>query len=271
MPDNRPIGIFDSGIGGLTIARSVSELMPDEQILFFGDTAHLPYGDKSAEAIKSYVKRIAEYFVDNDCKIILLACNSASAAAYSLIHKLHSGNVPVLNVIDPNVEYVCRKKYKTVGIIGTKATVTSRAYNRKFATANPDLIIKSVATPLLAPMIEEGFFNNNISQTVINSYLSNKKLAGIEALVLACTHYPLIKAEIEKFYAQQHLNVEIIDSTDVISEYTQKFLHKHRMLASPGNVPEHLFCVSDFTASFQKTTNIFYGEAVKLKHVPIWG
>jgi len=271
MADNRPIGIFDSGIGGLTIARSVSELMPDEQILFFGDTAHLPYGDKSSEAIKSYVKRIAEYFVDNDCKLILLACNSASAAAYSLIHKLHSGKVPVLNVIDPNVEYVCRKKYKTVGIIGTKATITSRAYNRKFATANPNLKVKSIATPLLAPMIEEGFFNNNISQTVINSYLSNKNLSGIEALVLACTHYPLIKAEIEKFYAQQNIKVEIIDSTDVISEYTQKFMHKHRMLASPGNVPEHLFCVSDFTASFQKTTNIFYGEAVKLKHVPIWG
>src|SRR6185437_8358602 len=111
MPDNRPVGIFDSGIGGLTIARSVSALMPDEQILFFGDTAHLPYGDKSAEAIKSYVKRIAEYFVDNDCKLILLACNSASAAAYPLVHKLLNATVPVLNVIDPNVEYVGRKGY----------------------------------------------------------------------------------------------------------------------------------------------------------------
>ncbi len=271
MPDNRPIGIFDSGIGGLTIARSVSELMPNEQILFFGDTAHLPYGDKSAEAIRSYVTRIAEFFIDNDCKLILLACNSASAAAYSMIHKLHSGKVPVLNVIDPNVEYVCRRKYKTVGIIGTKATITSRAYNRKFATAAPDLVVKSMATPLLAPMIEEGFFNNNISQTVVNSYLSNKKLSGIEALVLACTHYPLIKPEIDKYFNQQYSKVEVIDSTHVISEYTKKQLGIHRLLAEKDRIPEHLFCVSDFTASFQKTTNIFYGEAVKLKHVAIWG
>ena len=271
MPDNRPIGIFDSGIGGLTIARSVSQLMPDEQILFFGDTAHLPYGDKSAEAIKSYVSRIAEYFIDNDCKLILLACNSASAAAYSLIHKMHSNTVPVLNVIDPTVEYVCRKNYNTVGIIGTKATVRSRAYNRKFASANPGLKVKSIATPLLASMIEEGYFNNNISQTIINAYLSNKKLSGIEALILACTHYPLIKNEIENYYRLQKSIVEIIDSTDVISEYTSRFMHRRRMLAEPGRVPDHQFCVSDFTASFQKTTQIFYGEAVKLKHVAIWG
>jgi glutamate racemase len=270
VPDNRPIGIFDSGIGGLTIARSVSTLMPDEQILFFGDTAHLPYGDKSSEAIKSYVSRIAEYFIDNGCKLILLACNSASAAAYPLLHKLHSETHPVLNVIDPNVEFVSLRDLKTVGIIGTKATISSRAYNRKFASAKVELKVKSIAAPLLAPMIEEGYFNNNISQTIINSYLSNKNLNGIDALVLACTHYPLIKREIENYYAQQKLYVEIIDSTDVIAAYTKKYMQKHKMLAAYGRIPEHQFCVSDFTASFQKTTNIFWGEAVKLKHVPIW-
>jgi glutamate racemase len=270
MYDNRPIGIFDSGIGGLTIARAVSQLMPDEQILFFGDTAHLPYGDKSAEAIKSYVSRIAEFFIENGCKLILLACNSASAAAYPMLHKLHSETHPVLNVIDPNVEYVVKRHHKTVGVIGTKATISSRAYIRKFAVADPGLKVKSMATPLLAPMIEEGYFNNNISQTIINSYLSNKKLSGIDALVLACTHYPLIKNEIETYFRQQKLKVEIIDSTDVIAAYTKKYMHKHHMAASKGRHPEHQFCVSDFTNSFQKTTNIFYGEAVKLTHIPIW-
>jgi glutamate racemase len=269
-PDNRPIGIFDSGIGGLTIARSVSELMPNEQILFFGDTAHLPYGDKSAEAIKSYVSRIADFFIENDCKMILLACNSASAAAYPLLHKLHSSTHPVLNVIDPNVEYVCKKGHSTIGVIGTKATVSSRTYNRKFAASNPELKVKSMATPLLAPMIEEGYFNNNISQTIINSYLSNKKLSGIDALVLACTHYPLIKKEIETYFANQKSKVEIIDSTDVVAAYVKKYIHNKKMSALIGRVPEHQFCVSDFTTSFQKTTNIFYGEAVKLTHIPIW-
>jgi glutamate racemase len=271
LSDNRPIGIFDSGIGGLTIARAVSQLMPEEQILFFGDTAHLPYGDKSSEAIKSYVKRIAEFFIENNCKLILLACNSASAAAYPTLYKLHSDTHPVLNVIDPNVEYVVKGKHKVVGVIGTKATISSRAYIRKFAVADPNLKVKSMATPLLAPMIEEGYFNNNISQTIINSYLSNKKLEGIDALVLACTHYPLIKKEIETYYKNQKSKVEIIDSTDVIAAYTRNYIHKHKMQADAGRKPVHQFCVSDFTHSFQKTTNIFYGEAVKLTHVPIWG
>src|SRR5437588_12614758 len=122
MSNNKPIGIFDSGIGGLTIARAISDMMPQETLLFFGDTAHLPYGDKSASAIKSYVSYIAEFFIKNNCKLILLACNSASAAAYPMLHKLHSRTCPVLNVIDPNVEYISGKAYKNVGVIGTKAT-----------------------------------------------------------------------------------------------------------------------------------------------------
>lgn len=271
MADNRPIGIFDSGIGGLTIARSVNKLMPNEQIVFFGDTAHLPYGDKSAKAIVHYVSRIAEFFIEKGCKMILLACNSASAAAYSHLHKLHSDTHPVLNVIDPIVEFVCsQQQHHTVGVIGTKATISSRAYVKKFAAAAPELKIKSMATPLLASMIEEGYFNNNISQTIINSYLENKKLSGIDAIVLACTHYPLIKNEIARYYEQQQLQVEVIDTTDVIAQYTQNFMRRHDMLASPDNKPEHHFYVSDYTNSFQKTTQTFFGQAVKLEYVPIW-
>lgn len=272
MADNRPIGIFDSGIGGMTIARSVNQLMPNEQILFFGDTAHLPYGEKSAKAIQSYLTRIAEYFIEHNCKAILIACNSASAAAYSMLYKLHNDYCPILNVIDPIVQYVCTHgDHKTVGVIGTKATIASRAYVRKFHSARPDLHVKSMATPLLAQMIEEGYFNNNISQAIINSYLSNKKLSHIDALVLACTHYPLIKKEIEHYFQSQKENVEIIDSTDVIAKYTQGFLKKNKLNADKDAQPKHHFCVSDYTNSIQKTTQIFFGQAVKLEYVPIWG
>ena len=271
MADNRPIGILDSGIGGLTIARAVTERLPHEQIIFFGDTAHLPYGDKSTVSIRHFVNRISDFLIDKGCKAILIACNSASAAAYSTLNKKIGRHTPVINVIDPIVEYVVNNyKFKKIGIIGTKRTVTSRVYPRRFEAANPKLDINSLATPLLAPMIEEGFFKNNISQTVINAYLSNYNLKDIEALVLACTHYPLIKQEIKQYYADQGQDVKIIDSTDVIAQYTEESLKNHNLLTSENAVPSHHFYVSDFTQSFQRTTNIFFGQAIKLEHASIW-
>lgn len=266
--DNRPIGILDSGIGGLTIARGVNKLMPNEQILFFGDTAHLPYGDKSAKAIRGYVNRISEFLLEKDCKMVLIACNSASAAAYEMLHRKHGKDYIIINVIDPIVDWVCNHmEYKKIGVIGTKRTIQSRVYAKKIESLDPELEVKSLATPLLAPMIEEGFFNNNISQTIINSYLSNKKLDGIEALILACTHYPLIKKEIETYY---NGSVDIIDSTEVVAQFTYNALKEKGMLASEARAPEHHFCVSDFTNSFQKTTQIFFGKQIKLEHSPIW-
>ena len=271
MGDSRPIGVFDSGIGGLTIARAIQELMPNEEIIFFGDTAHLPYGDKSSIAIRGYVHRITEFFIEKGCKAVVIACNSASAAAYNHIHKSFGQVLPILNVIDPIVEFITRDgMYKNIGVIATKATISTNVFPKKIHAIDENLVVRSMATPLLAPMIEEGYFNNNISQTIINSYLSNKKLANIEALVLACTHYPLIRNEIDKYYRMNQHKVDVVDCMQVMALKTKAELQKNMLLAPEDNVPEHHFYVSDFTQSFQKTTQIFFGYELKLEPYPIW-
>ncbi|MCH2234644.1 MAG: glutamate racemase [Crocinitomicaceae bacterium] len=264
---DRPIGIFDSGIGGLTVAKAISEALPNENFIYFGDTAHLPYGDKSKESIRLYSKRISDFLVGKDCKAIVIACNTASAHAYEILKKRHPA-IPIINVIDPTVKY-CSKKYhdQSVGIIATKGTIKSRIYPRKIKKANETLSVPQTATPLLAPMIEEGFFNNNISQTIINSYLSAKQLKSISALILACTHYPLIKPEVENFFKNK---VEVIDSATVVAEYTKTLLKKKKLLSKRKKEGKKVFCISDYTLSFEATSRLFFGEKIKLEEERIW-
>jgi len=272
MSDNRPIGILDSGIGGMTIAKGITELLPNEQIIFFGDTTHLPYGDKSKDSLKTYVHRITTLLLEKNCKAVLIACNSASAAAYISINKDFGKDLHILNVIDPVVEYVSKTGgFQKIGVIGTKATINSKAFLRKFKRTAPELEVKTMATPLLAPMIEEGFFNNKISQTIINAYLDSHYLKDIDALVLACTHYPLIKKEIEKYYIKNNREVMILDSMQIMADYTQNILAKANLLSPVRDEnANHHFYVSDYTQSFQNTTHLFFGQNVKLQHLPIW-
>ncbi|MDQ3071693.1 MAG: glutamate racemase [Bacteroidota bacterium] len=268
MADNRPIGIFDSGIGGLTIARAVHELLPNEQMLFFGDTAHFPYGDKSGQAIRGYVNGISDFLLAKGCKAILIACNSASASAYDSIRKKDSAESPVINVIDPVIDYLSRHSgYKTIGVIGTQRTISSGVYKRKIESSIPGMKVKSLATPLLAPMIEEGFFNNNISQAVINSYLDKKRIGNIDALILACTHYPLIRKEIESYYAGK---VAVLNPANIIAGCAQKRLKEQGLEAAGKQAEGHQFFVSDYTQSFQKTSQLFFGEEIRLEECRIW-
>src|ERR1700741_119263 len=207
--NERPIGIFDSGIGGLTVADAIRKLLPAEHIVYFGDTAHLPYGDKSEAAIQAYSIKIADVLLRKGCKVIVIACNSASSASYELLKEYVRKDAHIINVIDPMVRWVAdRFRGKRVGLIGTKRTVQSGVYARKLDEANMKIELRSLATPLLAPMIEERFFNNSISHDIIPQYLSDPILDGIESLILACTHYPLIRKEISSFYKDK---VEILD------------------------------------------------------------
>src|SRR5580704_8597612 len=162
-----PIGIFDSGIGGLTVAHAIQKLLPHESLVYFGDTAHLPYGDKSEAAIQAYSIKIADVLLSKGCKVIVIACNSASSAAYELLKEYVRKEARVINVIDPMTEYVVREfEGKKVGLIGTKRTIQSGIYSKKIKEANKRITLRPVATPLLAPMIEEGYFNNKISHEI---------------------------------------------------------------------------------------------------------
>jgi len=262
-----PIGIFDSGIGGMTVASAVTRLLPNENTIYFGDTAHLPYGDKSTASIQAYSIKICNMLLQQNCKLILIACNSSSAAAFELVREYVGSKAKVLNVIDPVVDYI-KEHYdgKTIGLIGTKQTVLSNVYKKKVDALNKNVHLKSLATPLLAPMIEEGFFDNNISESIIDSYLSDPTLEGIEALILGCTHYPLIKNQITKYYEN---DVEILDTSEIVAHSLRAWLEQHYLVNEKGT-GKRQFYVSDYTLSFEQSTNIFFGQQIQLEHYPLW-
>jgi glutamate racemase len=266
-PSIHPIGIFDSGIGGLTVAHAVTQQLPSENIIYFGDTAHLPYGDKSTAAIQAYSVKICDMFLKQSCKLILMACHSASAAAYELVKEYAGNTAHVINVIDPVVHHL-REHYagKRIGLIGTRQTINSNIYKKKIDELGNGTELCSLATPLLATLIEEGFSKKKIIADVISDYLQAPELQNIDALILGCTHYPLVKEQIADYY---HGKVGIIDPSEIVATAVQGWLHYHNLL-NKNPQPTQKFYVSDYTESFEASTRLFFTENVHLEHYPLW-
>jgi glutamate racemase len=264
---NKPIGIFDSGVGGLTVANAIRQVLPNERLIYFGDTAHLPYGDKSKETIIGYSTRITQYLLDQHCKVIVVACNTASANAHEAIVNEAGNKAIIVDVINPVVDFVTTtSKYKRIGVIGTKGTINSGTYVGKIIARNPHISVASLATPMLVPMIEEGFIFDDISNAIIRSYLSKSELAQIEALILGCTHYPIIKNQINKFF---NFGVDVIDSSRIVANHLHKLLITRNQLNQNTN-PEHRFLVSDYTDYFQIISKLFFEETISLEKVNLW-
>ncbi len=262
----QPIGIFDSGIGGLTVANAIFRHLPNERVVYFGDTAHLPYGDKSADAIRYYCLRIGKFLLDQGCKMIVVACNSASSAGYRVLLDFFKDQALFVNVVDPLVQEVIEQGHRKIGIIATKATTQANVYPDQFLRRNASLKVQALATPLLAPMIEEGFVHSRVSKVVLEEYLSYPPFEHIDALLLACTHYPLIRSDIEAYFGQR---VKVYDSTDVVARTVQQQL-EYAGLLNDRRTDEHQFFVSDYTESFEQTTRIFCSEKVSLTQCLIW-
>ncbi|MCC6385714.1 MAG: glutamate racemase [Bacteroidia bacterium] len=258
-----PIGIFDSGIGGLTVAHAIAGLLPDEQLVYYGDTARMPYGNKSTGLVSQYADSITRFLLnDIHCKAVVIACNTASAAAYTMLRDRYEGHIPVINVIDPMVEAVISdSSINKVGIIATQTTINSGVYQEKFSRRKPTLQYAVVAAPLLAVIIEEEFHNKSAITSALHQYLSHPGFEHIDALVLACTHYPLIKNEISAFF--QH-KVKIFDSAQQVARRLKEIL-KIENLLSQLRTSDDIFYVSDLTTSFEKSTRLFFGKEVKLK------
>ena len=264
--NSAPIGIFDSGIGGLTIAHALKKTLPNENIIYFGDTKHLPYGEKSSKVIQTFCEEITKFLISKECKAIVIACNSASSVGYNTVKKI-ANKIPVFNAVEPIIENLHNKiNNNTIGVIGTKATIQSKIYKQKITEKCPSAKVCELATPLLAPMIEEGFINEDICQIVIKNYLSNEKLNSIDYLVLACTHYPLIFEEIKNYYNDK--NVCIVDSARIIANYIAKELKK-RLLLNDQKKAKYYFYVSNYTNSFEKSANFFFREDIKLEEVQL--
>ncbi len=263
-----PIGVFDSGVGGLTVANAIRQLLPNEKLIYFGDTAHLPYGDKSKETIMAYSIRITRFLIEQNCKTIVIACNTASANAFEAISSETAGKAGVVDVINPVVNYVTSaKKYKRIGVIGTKGTINSGTYVSKIIAKNPHLNVASLATPMLVPMIEEGFIFDDISNAIVRSYLSRPELTQIDSLILGCTHYPIIKNQINKYY---NFKVDVIDSSKIVANHLRKILMESGQLNDSSEEPVHRFLVSDFTDYFQAISKLFFEEEIELERVSIF-
>jgi glutamate racemase len=262
----QPIGIFDSGVGGLTVAHAIKQILPGESLIYFGDTAHLPYGDKSAESIRYYSHRITQFLLEHDAKVVLVACNSASASAFDYLKDEFSDKTILIDVIDPVVEYISTRNFRKIGIIGTKRTISSGTYERKLSEKSPGTSVISLATPLFVPMIEEGFIFDDISNAIIRAYLSNESLSGIEALILGCTHYPIIKNQISKIF---NFNIEVIDSARIVSIILRNILEKNGLLNDSGNAQDRFF-ISDYTPYFGKIAKMFFEGEINLQKADIW-
>ena len=250
-----PIGIFDSGMGGLTVAKAISEALPNENFIYFGDTMHTPWGDKSKQTIEYYSIKICDFLLQYDCKVIVVACNTASSVAYTQLQKHLQDKVHIINVIDPVIDLICEKfADKNIGLIGTKQTILSKSYNNKIKANNVNINLQSLATPLLVPLIEEGFLNSTALDLILKEYLLHPVLKNIDALILGCTHYPLIRTQIQEFYENK---ITIIDSAKLTALYLQNFLKEKKMQSKENNTNK-IFYISDYNPHFIETANLFF-------------
>ena len=260
-----PIGVFDSGVGGLTVARAIRALLPHEDIVYFGDTLHLPYGEKSKEAIERYSNEITSFLRSRGAKCVLIACNSASANAQESLHLLFPDTI-FINVIDPVIEKVKNDHCLHIGVIGTKATMRSEAYQKKLKNALPNAKITAKPTPLLAAMIEEGFTSGAVAQSVINAYIENDEVIQGDALILGCTHYPLIQKEIARLLPE---NCTIVDTPKVVAEYLRDLLDAQQLNNPQTQKGSISFYLSDLTPSFEQQARLFFGEKVEISEIDI--
>lgn len=263
---SQSIGIFDSGIGGLTVANAISSLLPNEHLVYFGDSEHMPYGEKSPELIQEFSTKITQYLIEEkNCKAVVIACNTASAVAYNHLKNFYVGRVPIINVIDPMIELIVASSFKKIGVIATRGTVDSNVYQDKLNRRAPNQEYTVMATPLLASMIEENFIHDDISSKIISKYLSDSQLEGIDALVLACTHYPLIADDISEYY---HYKVKLLLSGPVVAEKLKVILAKENLL-SEKREKENDYVVSDLAKNFEKSAEKFFGRPINLKEVKL--
>lgn len=242
----RPLGVFDSGVGGLTVAAALRRLLPAENIFYLGDTARVPYGGKTQQTIERYSIEITGLLLAERAKMIVVACNTASALAIPRLEELLK--VPVIGVIVPGAAAaVAATRNGHIGVIGTRATVYSRAYEQAIRALAPEMRVTSVECPLLVPLIEEGWIEDAITEQVIRRYLGGMVEAGIDTLVLGCTHYPLLKAAIRRFVGH---GIELVDSADNCAVAVREVLGRERLAAPADHLGKLDVALTDHSDRF---------------------
>lgn len=254
------IGIFDSGVGGLTVVKEVFKYLPEYQIIYFGDTARLPYGTRGANFVKKYSAKITDWLLHKNARIIIVACNTASSLAADSLKKRFKG-APIFEMIDPAIEgAITATKNKKIGIIGTRGTIKSNAYQQKFLKADSSLEIFSQACPLLVPLVEEGMLDDKITIEIIKRYLEPLKEKGIDTLVLGCTHYPLLKTIIENTIDS---DIKVINPAEILAKKIKKYLEENPGVAKKiKKGSEHKFFFSDEPYNLEKISHMCFNKKI---------
>ncbi len=254
-----PIGIFDSGIGGLTVVKAVHASLPAEQIIYFGDTARVPYGSKSQFMIRKYAQDDTAVLMKYQPKMIIVACNTVSALAFDVVEETGK-NIPVLGVLEAGAELAVRyTRNKRIGVIGTRATVASNAYPCAINRLDPDIEVCSSPCPLFVPLAEEGYTSHPAAEMIAEEYLRQLIDHGIDTLVLGCTHYPILKRLIGKIIGP---DISIVDSAEAVARKTREMLGEQDLLNSTESTMKPHLLVSDLPQKFKSLCELFLGREV---------
>lgn len=257
MSDPRPIGIFDSGVGGLTVVSRIEELLPNEDIVYFGDTARVPYGTKSKETVTRFSVENVKFLMEHDVKLVVVACNTVSSLSLDFLRRCF--RVPLIGVIEPGARAaVSSTRNNKIGVIGTPATISSGAYERAIRKMGPKNSIFTQSCPLFVPLVEEGWIDKDVTREVASIYLKPLKNKKIDTLILGCTHYPILKAVIKKVMG----DVLLIDSAKEVAKEAKTILDSGGLLKRAGS-PDHKFFVSDEPERFMRMGERFLKKRIK--------
>ncbi len=255
-----PIGVFDSGLGGLTVVKQLVTQLPHEKILYFGDTARVPYGSKGAVTVQKFSRQIARFLFDRGVKMIVVACNTASSYALEILQTEY--NLPLLGVLEPGARAALRvTRNQRVGVIGTTATIAAGKYPQILHALAPDVAVFSKACPLFVPLVEEGWLDSPVTELVAREYLSPLLQNEIDTLILGCTHYPLLKNVLQRVVASE---IQIVDTALETANQVRQILQGKDLLAPPSPAtPEHQYFVSDVPQKFEELAERFLGAPLK--------
>lgn len=248
--DNRPIGVFDSGIGGITVLRELAKVFPHESFIYLGDTARLPYGSKSPETVKKYLLQNMKFLISRNVKAIVVACNTASTQ----VNEDSFEGLPIYNVIDPGAKLACKiTENKKIAVLATRATISSDSYTKKIKKIMPEAEVLSQACPLFVPLAEEGWYEDPVTNLIAFRYLNHLKTSGVDTVVLGCTHYPLLKTAIKKIFGNY---VRLVDSGEAISQQLSEDFKSGVLAPSEStNTSSLSIALTDASLQFETLSN----------------
>jgi len=263
--NNKPIGVLDSGVGGLTVVKEIFRQLPQEEIVYFGDTARCPYGPRPTEEVRNFTFEIVDFLLQHNVKMIVIACNTATAAALEAVKHLIS--LPVIGVIQPgSIAAIKNTKTGKIGVIGTEGTIASKAYDLSLKRINPLLTITSLACPTLVPLVENGQQSPEVIRSVVKDALEPIQNEEMDALIMGCTHYPIISEYIQEVIGE---NVKLLSSAEETAREVSAILHFQNIMSNYANTPVHRFFTTSDDLNFKRIGEQWLGRSINVEHIEL--